>query len=219
VYKKIIAIILLLAMITSCSSKKINSYNITKNSYLDNNIRIDYPQMEDNKNKEKVTRLNKLIREEALKIIDYYKYNDISSLTIDYEISYKNPKILSIKYFGLGYQKSSLYPNNIFYTTNLNIIDENLLQLTDIIDIDESLIINEDIKPLKNEHKDVLKHLSIDELIEKFSNANFYLTNNALGISIDVIHAIGDHAEYEISYDSISGEKWNNFTQTFINIQ
>lgn len=43
-----------------------------------------------------------------------------------------------------------------------------------------------------------------------------YFTNDSLGISIGVIHALGDHAEFEIKYEELKevikneNEIWND---------
>jgi hypothetical protein len=38
---------------------------------------------------------------------------------------------------------------------------------------------------------------------ENSSNSFSYFTNDSLGISIGVIHVLGDHAEFEIKYEDI----------------
>lgn len=240
-FKKIILFIMLssIFLMVSCSNQSanvnaisdtnqsINVNEIIKNSYEYDNIKIDYPQIQGNKEKEKEQRLNKLIKDNILRILDYYDVDNINNLTIEYEISYKNSKILSIKYFGLGSLIGSSYPNNIFYTTNLNIVDESIIQLNDIIDVNETLISqfkNEEFKPSENGEEplrkaqaEFIKNLSNEEISRIVKKGTFYLNPNTLGISIEVIHAIGDHAEYEIEYEKIKdNNSWNEFSQTFL---
>ena len=70
---------------------------------------------------------------------------------------------------------------------------------------------------MKSDYNGILDELSNEDLIKKFSEADSldnigtenqsdtfsYLTNDSLGISVSVPHALGDHAEFEIKYPYI----------------
>ncbi|GKX28567.1 hypothetical protein SH1V18_10470 [Vallitalea longa] len=210
--KKILLILLVVCLLTSCTSKK----NIVNDSYSNGDVNINYPMIE---NKD-YTEINELIKKEALKVLDNYGENNISSLNIDYEISYINKKIISIKYTGIGNMKKAVYPNDFFYTTNIDMDNKTILKLADVVDADETFIENfrnDNFRALKDQQRLLLKDLSDDEIIEKLSTDNFYISENSLGISVDVLHVLGDHAEYEIKYGNIDNTKWDNFNSNYIN--
>lgn len=185
-------------------------------------IFINYPQVENKNDKEEIKTLNKIIEDEALSILDNYDINDISSLEIDYEISFWNKKIISIKYYGLGNAKKSVYPNNIFYTTNIDIENLTILKLSDVVDIDETFLgkfQGDDFSAVRSEQIGLLEDLSIEELNKKLLSNNFYLNESKLGISIEVIHVLGDHAEYEIDYSNLKNVKWENFQNNYLDLE
>ncbi|OME06500.1 hypothetical protein BSK64_10245 [Paenibacillus odorifer] len=60
------------------------------------------------------------------------------------------------------------------------------------------------------EQKNILTERSDEELLTSLQHADtseadirWYLTENTLGISVQISHAIGDHAEFEIKYDKL----------------
>ncbi|GMQ56007.1 hypothetical protein AN1V17_03990 [Vallitalea sediminicola] len=216
--KKILIVIVAVLILVSCSSSKMN---IVEDTYSEEKILINYPQIENKNDKEEIKILNKIIEDEALNILDYYDVNDISSLEIDYKISFCNDKIISINYSGLGNAKKSVCPNNIFYTTNIDIENQTILKLSDVIDIDDSFLDkfkSDDFSAVRSEQIGLLDDLSIEELKDEISANNFYINERTLGISVEVIHVLGDHAEYEIAYTDIDDNvRWNNFYNKYIN--
>jgi hypothetical protein len=197
------------------SNRSPKSYEIIKKSYLNKGTKIDFPQIAALRNGKKERSINTQIKNEALKIRNYYEgiKNDLT-LEVSYKITLKSECLLSIQYYGIGYVKNAAYPNNIFFTTNLNIREGNRLRLKELINIDQNIIAkirNGKFKALNPDQNRVLKGFTDDELIIKLNQADSldqienhgtfsYLTKNSLGISFSVIHALGDHAEFEIKY-------------------
>ena len=206
------------------STKQSNSesitYEIRKETYIDKDIKINYPQITNLNDSDKQKMVNDLIKNEALKVLNYYPMVDSGlSLEINYEIKRKSANLLSIQYSGVGYVKDAAHPNNIFYSTNINMDKGIRLRLKDIVKIDKNFIgkFKEASKALKSDYNGILDELSNEDLIKKFSEADSldnigtenqsdtfsYLTNDSLGISVSVPHALGDHAEFEIKYKDI----------------
>lgn len=193
---------------------------ITKESYTDNDIKINYPQIKNlsDSNKQKI--VNKIIKNEALKGLNYYSgTNSGLTMEINYDIKLKSANLLSIQYSGIGSVKRVAHPNNLFYTTNIDINKGCRLRLKDIVTIDEHFVeaFKKDKKALNPEHSSLLDSFSDEDLIKDFRRADSldnigtenqsdtfsYLTKDSLGISISVGHAAGDHAEFEIKYRDI----------------
>ena len=74
----IILILLLSLMMSGCSDKNKNQYDIVKETYTDKNIIINYPQISNLRNREKQERLNEIIKTQALVVLEDYK-NDIGN--------------------------------------------------------------------------------------------------------------------------------------------
>lgn len=206
-------------------------YDITKDSYIDGGIKINYPKINIFGDIDKQNKINDLIKNEALKALEWCK-DDTSEVTfeLDYEIKYKGDNILSIEYLGYENVKGAAHPANIIYTTNINMKEGSLIKLDEILNIDESLI-NEykngkykTFTPELNlETAGVLEQIKnrfvTENLIEEFKDgtSKFYFTEKSLGISASIAHVVGDHVEFEISYENLTNhikadnEIWSNF--------
>lgn len=208
-------IVLVVCLLTSCTAEK----NIVEDSYSSGNININYPMIE-NKDNEEDTKINELIKDEALKVLEYYGENNLSSLDIDYEMSYINKKIMSIKYSGTGTMKKAVYPNSFFYTTNIDIKNKTILKLSDVVEVNEDFIENfrnDNFQALRADQIQLLRNMTDEEILEKLTSGNFYIDENTLGISVDILHLLGDHAEYEIQYENIDNTGWTDFYGNYIN--
>lgn len=205
-------------------SSSILTYEITKVDYNDKDVKISYPQISNLNDKDKEKQINEMIKSEALKVLSTYG-EDVDNLTldVDYNIKWKDGNLLSIQYIGSGYVKDAMYPNNILYTTNIDINKATKIKLIDVINIDESFIqkfregrytVFDLELNVENESKNEVNKYSNTELIEYFNkaddisienelNAFSYFTKDSLGISVSVPHAIGDHAEFEIKYQDL----------------
>ena len=198
-----------------------SSYKIISETY-DNNkgTKINYPQITDLSDAEKQKELNEIIKNEALKGNNYYKDVD-GDVTIDinYKIVCQEPEFLSIIYSGVGNVSGAAHPSNLFYTTNLDITNRKNLILNDIVNINDdfvNMLINGSFKAVNSEYQaeykseinmltleDWKKRLLAADPSDKMGNEFSYMTKDSLGISIGVIHALGDHAEFEIKYKDI----------------
>lgn len=197
------------------------SYKIVSETY-DNNkgTKIIYPQISDLGDAEKQKELNEIIKNEALKGNNYYKDVD-GEVTIDinYKIVCQEPELLSITYSGVGNVSGAAHPSNLFYTTNLDITNRKNLKLNDIVNINDdfvNMLINGSFKAVNSEYEaeyksqinmltleDWKKMLLAADPSDKMGSEFSYMTKDSLGISIGVIHALGDHAEFEIKYKDI----------------
>jgi hypothetical protein len=217
-------------------------YKTIESIYTEKNIKIRFPQVTGLDSSLNQKTINDLIKSEALKVLDYYRENiDNLRLEIDYNIKWKGQYLLSIQYSGLGYVKGAAYPNNLFYTTNINIVRGSKVKLKDLVNLDGSFI----AKLKSGEYKafdpglniesvvrDELDQYGVDDLIAYLKsademsmgnmlNAFSYFTEDSLGISIGTAHVLGDHAEFELKYDCIKdniqpgNEIWRDFSRIF----
>ena len=210
------------------------SYDISTMKYTleddDSSISIKYPVISGLNDEIKQKTINELIMAEALKVYNYYDYEDRGHLGLEIEfcVSLASDYVLSIQYYGLGYVEKAAHPHKLFYTTNIDMLTGIRLRLVDLINMDDELInmfINgefQHVGPLV-EVPDLGFYGNYDFAKESFINADnmgsefSYLTGDSLGISIPVAHAIGGHAEFEIKYKDIAeylvgdSQGWNKF--------
>lgn len=170
---------------------------------------------------DKQKKINLILKGEALKVLRYYEDSEgFLELDINYKVTLSSAKVLSIQYSGLGDVDTAAHPNNLFYTNNIDVSTGNRLRLKDVINIDENCVnkfFNGQFKALWPEQREQLKHLTSERMLKYFNEADSldnigtekqsdvfsYFTNDSLGISISVSHAIGDHAEFEIKYQDL----------------
>jgi hypothetical protein len=215
------------------SSKTSNEYTaIGEFTIVDSNIskeegdlsyNIKFPQIDGLDDFEKQAKINDLIKNEAISVLNYYleTRSDVE-IEINYEITLQTSKLLSIQYYGMGTVSGAAHPNKLFYTTNIDLVDEKKLRLSDIVSIDSKFankFINGEFTPMWIEQSEKINwnEFIVEELISDFNNADSfeyigserqsdifcYLTEKALGISIPVSPVIGGHAEFEIEFQCI----------------
>lgn len=204
-------------------------YELTKKIYKSKNITINYPQIINLGDDTKQTKINNLIKNEALSYVANNIDNN-SSLEVSYNVTLKNSDLLSIEYSGVASLSTSMHPSNIFYTTNIDIKDRAKLRLKDFVKIDGALIEafkkgkyvdwqskgdSKISKELQDAAYNYVSNIDTNELIKDFNEADSadinknpsstfsYLSKDSIFISINVPHAIGDHAEYEINLKNI----------------
>jgi hypothetical protein len=205
------------------------TYQVVKNIYTNKKVTVNYPQINNFSELSKEKSINEIIKNEALKVLNYYKdFSDEVTLDINYTIKFKNQNLLSIQYTGMGYSKSAVHPNNLFYVTNINLNKGTRLKLADLVNVDEKFVDKfksgsyksqdtDTIQSLEEAAKFGVSQLTTADLIKSFNNADSldnigtenqsdtfsYFTKDSFGISVSVSHAAGDHAEFEIKYQDI----------------
>lgn len=196
---------------------KEDNYTLSKLTYLEedenNQVTIEYPVVIGLSYKRVEDDINTLIEDQARQVLSSYDYENRGKLTLDitYQIALSTPDTLSINYSGLGYVEGAAHPNKIFYTTNIDTRTGERLGLVDLVTIDDDFVssfINGAFKyagPLKSEYKDdIFINNNLDDFINADHNNGIYsyLTEDSLGISLPVAHAIGGYALYEIPYEN-----------------
>ena len=94
-------------------------YQVVTKSFTDREIKVDYPQIANLGDNGKQDKINKTIKEEALKVLNYYQdpeedFRSKLSLEIGYDIKLKTAKVLSIQYSGTGNVEGAAHPNRLF---------------------------------------------------------------------------------------------------------
>lgn len=201
------------------------NYQLTENVYKVKSVTVNYPQIINLGDDDKQKSINEIIKKNALEGFNEGIDNNLT-LEINYNIQLKTPNFLSIQYYGLSTIKGAAYPTNEFYTTNIDMENGKKLKLANIIKIDDNFVKSfrngsyVDLEPGNTEMEALVKqyinNISNEDLSRYFkqadsrkieenpSNTYSYLTKDSIVISINIPHAIGDHAEYKIEIEEIT---------------
>ncbi|NFO14118.1 DUF4163 domain-containing protein [Clostridium botulinum] len=207
--------------------EKSNEYELVSKNYNKNNIKINYPEIKKFNDDEKLKSINKYLKGCALKVLDDYVKEDPNleavNLNVNYDVKFKNEKYISIVYEGEVNVNGTAYPSSIFYTTNVDLESGNIIRLSDYSNVNDILNKLKDPKNIKviaeNDElaaaqKDFILNIGNDNLINMVKNADFhevntkiespkdgvysYFDKDGIVISLQVNHAIGDHAEFKL---------------------
>lgn len=228
----IIALLFLLSGCAEISNKNLSDNRdiityCAKEKNENNYIFFDYPQIADGDNVEKINNIIVEFVETALqKYISNGFNGDIKSSTeiwkwdneeytlqamdIDYTITRNDSDYLSITFEGLYNYKSSAHPIHYFDALIIDVKQCKKISLSDLYVIDSNLIqLVQQEAYYQLEEK--IKGEYIDQYIEiigkSLANSNdivVFFTEESIGISIDVIYALGDHCEVMIDYDKLN---------------
>ncbi|WP_270180959.1 hypothetical protein [Alkalihalobacillus sp. CinArs1] len=202
------------------------SYTLKEEVYTENGVTISYPQLTNASDSAKQDEVNDLLFNEAYKVMNFYDGTEGLTLEVDYAVSYESPYFLSVQYAGTGYVEGAAHPNNLFYTTNIDLENMQQIRLKDVINADESFIElfkTDAFKPVNPHHKEFEKELKENATVTDLQNADSldgigtdqhsetftYFTESSMGINFGASHAVGGHAAFEINYEDAPSEMWN----------
>ncbi|WFD11375.1 hypothetical protein [Tepidibacter hydrothermalis] len=211
----------------------INEYEIIREQYSEGeDIVFSYPQVKGMKdtNREKI--INQILKQDVMSYFKNTSYPEdrpyLQTLKISYEIKWKGNNLLSVQYYGWEDYSNSPHPNNLDFTSNINIKTGEIINLKDVFYIDElmidSIIRNSSyVAPLDPDDADLIEEVRnnmINYLTEySITNNRFYFTKDSFCVSIDVHHGIGDHADMATKYTDLTksintgNEIWNDFKE------
>lgn len=199
-------------------------YDIKANevSFNDGKITIRYPYITGIENGDAEIKINEIIKNEVMSDIQPIENIDLGQYyNIDFVVKCSNNKLLSIIFYGGEFSEGAAYPRDIFYSINIDLISAKKLKLKDLVKDYEKLA-EIYASTLTEDYEDEMKKMvydyiyntyTIDDLIKGFTEADdvyesnrfifSYITNESLGISWEVPHAIGDHVEIEIPLEKL----------------
>lgn len=202
-------------------NEKDYTYYTANKEYRKNNVIISYPKVFDLKDTQKQNKINRLIKEHALKVANHqYKLDNDTLTEISYYIELKTNDILSITYNITKFKGKDREYMYFTYPTNIDINSGHRLRLKDIIKIDDDFI-----EKIRNGHFETYKNNpNIDlnkifnrnilkKLLEADSQENIgvrdesyiftYLTSDHIYIGLDGTHVGKGYVGLKIKYKDI----------------
>lgn len=212
---------------TQNSNQAAEVYQLNSNVYKNQNITINYPQITGLGDSNKQSVINELIKNDVVSYVNKNIAGD-SNLTLNYIVKLQASDLLSIQYSGVASRSNSAHPSNIFYTTNIDVKNGKKPRLSDFVQVNQDLVkafkkgqyVNFQSRYSKEQQAEIVKYvndnISANNLIKYFNEADSldienvntsstfsYLTKDSIVISVNVPHALGDHAEFSINYKNI----------------
>jgi len=199
--------------------KPTESYVVIDKNYTEHGISITYPQVTGLPDDDLEHKINSLLENDALEgALRFYPDKTDLTMEVDYAIVWQGSRILSIKFEGYAYVEGAAHPNNLFYTSNIDVPNGKKIYLDEVAKIDENLLaklrpnyvgsISEEQLP---EVLDIILDRNALSLLEQADyaktttdSAYSYFTKDALGISLPAPYVLGSHVEFELPYREIS---------------
>lgn len=207
---------------TATSNEQV-SYSIETAVISKGRIHIEYPQITGLNDKEKEDLINVLIKDDIWQksvqsTVDYYESDGCESGVIDeitldlkYQVAMSSDKLLSVFYTGEGMLDGGMHGTSEIYTITVNLENAKKLQLSDFTVVDSELvrkikqskdITNEAVKEGMSKYgligeindrddQEIIEGLRLEDNLGFYT---FYVTPDALVVSVPVSHASGDYA-------------------------
>jgi hypothetical protein len=203
--------------------EKVDSYQFSTSIYQNGHLSIEYPLLTQMVDGNKEHQMNELLEQEATKYVTRFEDDD-TTLNMDHQVIINTQNILSILY--IGNYNGGMYPTQLLFTTNINLKEGKKIRLSDVFSINERFV--EQFKqapyidwenpsnPNKEKQAAVVEYLNgikQQELMNAFKQADdpsiednpygiySYFKEDFLIISIQVPHALGDHAEFKMNVE------------------
>lgn len=210
-------------------------YKIVDGEYTNKEKTITFPQIVELGDDNLQNKINKILKEEALSVLGLYEEGNDVSLDITYKISLQSKSILSVQYSGDANEKDAPYPLRLFYTVSINVNKGSKVTLKQLVRIDNNFVNSIKNFKVKNPETNQASVSAFDYILNTYTEKNLirylegadssyqnsaftfsYITKDAIGISIEVPHAVGDHLEIELKFQDIKenikkeNKLWNN---------
>lgn len=152
----------------------------------------------------------------------YGEDNSDLTLELDYEIKRYDKEYLSIVFEGSGNVYAAAYPNHLFLTKNYDMQSKEEITLADICTVDADLaekvyaairqkVETDSYYGSESPSAEIVQTIArnTDALLQELQTCDAdldgcqsYMTSQMIGISLPVIHALGDHFEVEIPLEN-----------------
>jgi hypothetical protein len=193
--------------------------------FKDGELTIHYPQLNKMQDMDLEQQINSLIKEDATLFLKQYQGGD-SPLEMNYEVVLPDTDTFSVRY--TGDYNGGMYPTNLLFTTTIDWKNGEKIRLSDKFVIDEGFIEkwqnapyidwenpkepNQEKQAAIVEYLNTFDSQTLIDAIRKADHPNpeenpygvfSYFLDEAVIISIQVPHALGDHAEFELNMNDL----------------
>lgn len=172
-------------------------------------VNIHYPEIVGYEHESTHDAVNNMIKVHAEQLAkDNIVEDEKNIIDINYEVTMANDALVSIIFKGDGNFEGAAHPWRIFNTINIDVINGKTVKLSDFYTIDENLIdvaLENSLETDSAIKEGVTQFIKTDDTImdtlkgiDTDTMAYSYYREDKIGISIPVIHALGDFMVFEI---------------------
>ena len=198
---------------TIIESTKIVENGILVTKYFkENNIEIKYPQITKMEDSNLESQINNLLKEDALRILEYYQVNfEGDVMEVDFEVKKSNEESMSVVYTGDFIWQGAANSANLLYSSNINMETGEHICLAEEKKIDQIAYslktakgydIITDSEELLAVVEENLKEIDIEDLRLMLENADF--KNKDFDSYPEIFSYYTDEGESYISFPLIN---------------
>ncbi len=203
--------------------------SIVTERYEQDKILIAYPQFEKIEKELSAEKINEQIKQDALKILEFYEVIKEDTLEVSYEIKGSFKTDISIVYKGYYLKKGDSYPINIIYTSNLELKNASRHNLADRVDLEQMAqnivdgkyqIVEKDKREFSEAIEQEIMRYTKEEWIENLKKTDFRETSYEAYpewfsywewkgkeridyFIIPMIHALGDYVIIQVEGEEL----------------
>jgi hypothetical protein len=211
------------------------TFDINESSWNEEGVTINCPLLANSSDPDKADTINGLIMNDMRQVLETIRNNNPDdSLTIEGSLSYETPSssVLSIRYDISYFTDNLAAPVNVFHSITISMDQAVIIPLSDLFVIDEAFVNAFKMGMYAPYRDDLNLEESVDSLYELVSglyadadliniftaqNSAYYLTSQGIVLSVEVSHAMGDHLELAVNYESLEANIqkdhpfWNSY--------
>jgi len=166
-------------------------------------VKIEYPQFTGTG----LDTVNRIIYDNVRSYAtEYVPLRSGDTLRLDYQftVTLQNSKIISLYIGGTSYLSSAPHPNRNFHTINIDLASMSEVTLTDMytVDADFEQVFFSKAQQVSGVDGALTRATTYDPFADP-ERLRCYLTPDGVVISVDVVHAYGDHYEALLRYGDI----------------
>ncbi len=196
-------------------------FNFEEQTYTQDTVSIIYPQITGLGDEQLQNDLNGIIYDAAMQGLDEQESGTEYELTST--VSLNTPDVISVWFDGYYYAPGAAHPGLLLFGVNIDVASRQPVALGDLVTIDSGFVellrngefSSSDFDMTDQIRSDALDYLSDDEsMIAQLRDANssiwstgYYITPDALVVSVAVAHVMGDHMEISIPYGDLASVK------------
>lgn len=203
-------------------------FHLTEITYSSGAISIRYPQISGYSDQTVQGKLNKIIKDSALRDLPLLKGRQVEEFKITDTVSLNSPDVISVYFDGYSNMKDSAHPSQFFHSVTIDVKKLQTVTLPQLVSINPDFVdllgkgtfrsagfdmTDEALSMIKDDIGSMGSDFWVQELRSadtQDSDVSSFLTKDALGISVGVSHVLGDHVEILIKFSDLQGYRTDN---------
>ena len=200
-----------------------NTLKLVDKSFTKKNLEYTIPQITGMKNEKIQLLANNNIKGKLSSLVDSPEPK--STMDGNFEIAFKNNRLLSFQYDGLYIWPQACHPGKINQAINLDLTTGKIYSLKDLFkanvnyksELKKTIKLHEKLYRFKTSETEDYNDFTYEDFIENFDDVQFSMHSGYLHLYTMGVYAVGKFAGYKIHYNDIkniidtNGSLWKAF--------